>query len=616
MADPYGILLSSEDKRSEYLVVRAEKWGSMVAVIPADHRPTTRLTIRLPFPNALHVSCTDSLGKPLPHTPLRVASIGDVRLPVGIHARWEQQTDAKGDCVFPDLPQGWPIRLAPAKEKVVDSVGGDHITLNATTLQQVSLRLTPGAAVSGKILSAQNGTPAAGIRVGAYAVGGIKAGEALSDSRGHYRISGLHAGLYNLIPLLTDVQAEKMTARALEKIDVQAGATLADRNLTLVPGALITGKVTDQSTGKPVAGVTIYLSGPANPRSGGPSQIVMTGEDGVYRARVPAGSQSVNPILFTSSINRYERYAPAATVTVAENAVLTQNFTLKPPPSSPFFGPISVRVVGPDDKPVPYASLTIEPTIDSIEGPESRPGEQAFVDADGAFTFVMLRGSARMRARSGLLATETATVTRNSTQVTLHLRPNVLLTLSGQVVDAQNAPIEGAKVSLLEVRKDGKMEGNWLRADTETDAQGRFAFAGLYPDLHYALSAEADGYGFRTTADALYHAGERVSPIILPLPTADRTVTGRVVDQNGVPVANTQVLLMGDNTRGTDIFTDAQGHFHFDNVVDEAVTLILVGNPRERGYALMQKAHAGDREVLLVLKSPGASASASGRKQP
>src|SRR5207253_1640434 len=112
---------------------------------------------------------------------------------------------------------------------------------------------------------------------------------------------------------------QKTTARALEGVEVKPGVTLERQDLTLIAGSLITGKVTDKRTGEPLAGISIAIHGPARPHSGSMVQSAHTDSEGVYRARVPAGRQSLYVMGLGRFANRYERPNEGVNIAVGNN---------------------------------------------------------------------------------------------------------------------------------------------------------------------------------------------------------------------------------------------------------------------------------------------------------
>ncbi len=322
-----------------------------------------------------------------------------------------------------------------------------------------------------------------------------------------------------------------------------------------------------------------------------------TGPDGVYQLRVPAGPQYVYVMGVPS--NRYERPKEGAQVTVSEDKSLTQDFTLVPSAAADF-KPITGHVIGPDGKPVARAQITVKTVSTDPAGGDS--GHVIEADSSGAFTLQPTTASVRLRARSGSLATIKTALAQSGEAVTLQLRPDALVTLSGQVVDESGKPIPDARVTLVEWWLDTGLGD----VQTKTDAQGRFSFPALFSDARYSVSAEMSGYGQQGSQAREYEPGEKVTLDVLRLPRADGVVAGRVVDENGDPVAKQAIMLEGRASAPQEVFTDAQGRFRFEGVVKEPVVLYLHDGS---GFAPNPKrANAGDTDVIIVRKSPQSKA--------
>jgi thiol-disulfide isomerase/thioredoxin/uncharacterized GH25 family protein len=578
------------------LLVRAADWGLTFQPLPAA--VTAPLAITLEPPLSLRVPFTDQAGKPLPRLHIRVEAlyvrkIGFLRIPAALHGRWEQTTNAKGECVFPDLPRGAQVRFAVQEEAFATPAYEDAITLGNDAAQQViPIQLLPGGVVQGRVTNSEDGKPAAGIRVGAQAVGIADGwGETTTDSTGAYRLVGLRPGAYNVAVFLRGDREKDVTAHAYEKMEIKPGVALTAQDFKLIPGSRITGKVTDQSTGQPIGGVMIGIYGPAHPRSGAAVQSTTTGPDGVYHARVPAGPQYVYVIGPPS--NRFERPKEGVSITVGEDASLTQDFALTPSLAQNL-KPVHGHVVGANGKPVPGARVIYVPVSvdDYIPG-----GREIEANTTGAFSVEMTSASARLRARSGDMATDTTMLVQSGDEITLHLKPNALLTLGGHVTNDKGKPLANARVMLVEWWLDSG-RGN---VSTRTDAEGRFTFTGLYPDSRFSVSAEAAGYGVQGTEIAQYKPGDKVVLPAIQLPRADSFVAGRVVDDNGDPIARQSVRLQGRNNKYQEAITDARGRFRFEAVVNEPLTLYLYDDGT--GFSPRKTAMAGDKEVIIVRKS-------------
>jgi peroxiredoxin len=201
-----------------------------------------------------------------------------------------------------------------------------------------------------------------------------------------------------------------------------------------------------------------------------------------------------------------------------------------------------------------------------------------------------------LRARRGEMATVRETVAMDGDRVTLRLERDALVTLSGHVTDTTGRPIAGAKASLAEwLYESGQGCGEAI-----TDAQGRYAFAALWPNSRYSVRASAKGYGqaWSHQLDDLRPGQKREVPP-LALKKADQSVAGRVVDAHGAPVAGATVYISGRDTAQQGQTTDQEGRFRFDDVVAETVELQCnVGRPGQFGS---RKVPAGTLDAVLVL---------------
>ena len=539
-------------------------------------------------------------------------------IPASLHGRWEQKTNAQGECVFPGLPQGMTAQFAAQSDAFAALTYQDNVTLGRSATQRAApIHLARAGTVQGQVTNAVDGANVAGVHLLAQGVG-ISAGwgQTFTDTQGRYRLTGLLPGAYNIMVLLrepmqpSDSHEESLTARALEKVDVRPGATLSHQDIALIKGSLLTGRVTDKVTGKPVANAAVGVYGPAFPRSGAAVQGGKTDADGVYRQRVPAGKQYVYIMgVIDPPADRYERPANGMYVDVKENTDATQDFALMPIPARNLES-IHGLVVDANGAPVPNATLNVVPVTGE---PFAMFVQDAKSDAKGAFSVMMRTASVRLRARAGRMATETTTLAQSGDRVILRLKPDALVALKGQVTDERNRPLEGAKVTLVEWRLDTGM-GN---VHATTDVQGRFAFPNLYPDARYSIGAEASGYGSRNSSVTQYQPGATGQIAAFQLPRADSFVAGRVVDESGDPVAKQSVRLQGETNKYQETITDGQGRFRFEGVVNEPLQLYLYD--AGTGFSSSKKAKARDTDVIFVRKAamptPASKAAANDQAQ-
>jgi protocatechuate 3,4-dioxygenase beta subunit len=151
-----------------------------------------------------------------------------------------------------------------------------------------------------------------------------------------------------------------------------------------------------------------------------------------------------------------------------------------------------------------------------------------------------------------------------------------LASVQGQVTDANGRPLRKAGVTLRLAGDSAQSRSPYTGA---TDADGRYSFDGIAPGA-YTLEVERAGYLgklYRTTPHETFStitlaAGQHLNRINMAL-TRAVAISGRVIDEDGDPVANVWMRLLqhtGDSglTRrgGSAVFTDESGNYRFPDL--------------------------------------------------
>ncbi|HEY0640739.1 MAG TPA: S8 family serine peptidase [Pseudonocardiaceae bacterium] len=158
------------------------------------------------------------------------------------------------------------------------------------------------------------------------------------------------------------------------KLDAFAAVTQSPRG----PVGTLTGTVTNASTGAPVAGAAVRVTG-------GVTRDLTTDATGRYTTVLPVGSYTVTASAFGFG-------GGTATVTVTEGATTTRDFALTPAAAHPVTG----RVLDTAGNALANATVTIGGT----------PIPPATTDASGAYSFASVpAGSYQVTAAAGLCAT-------------------------------------------------------------------------------------------------------------------------------------------------------------------------------------------------------------------
>jgi hypothetical protein len=150
--------------------------------------------------------------------------------------------------------------------------------------------------IAGTVFDSAMGRPIEGAKIGAQMTEphdsrGARYGDAISDTRGRFRIGGLRSGVYNLL-LLDSPKGKRFTAKAIEGLRVKADIeTQAD--ISMSEGRWLRGAVADASTKAPLAGVMVGYYGAARPQSGAAIITSRTDEGGHFEFYLPPGSAYV-----------------------------------------------------------------------------------------------------------------------------------------------------------------------------------------------------------------------------------------------------------------------------------------------------------------------------------
>lgn len=146
------------------------------------------------------------------------------------------------------------------------------------------------ATISGRVTL--DGKPARGVKValvpGPY--GGVARLSTRADDEGRYEFTGLAAGRYGLVAasyIHTSVEYWQSSSRPFKLCTVLNGEKLANQDLTLVRGGVITGRITD-ADGKPLIQEAVQLTyvdkqGKQEPYPSYFTEMLRTDDRGIYR---------------------------------------------------------------------------------------------------------------------------------------------------------------------------------------------------------------------------------------------------------------------------------------------------------------------------------------------
>jgi protocatechuate 3,4-dioxygenase beta subunit len=342
-----------------------------------------------------------------------------------------------------------------------------------------------------------------------------------SDAQGAFLFEGLPEGGHRIVLLAPQQGPDLWIAEGIDVL-VRGGRATEDAVLHVREGGTLVVTVLADQTRRPLAGARVSVYG----QTWGRSQPALTDAQGVARIRTPAGSQRVYV-----AADRFSTWDTSVEVT--EGQTLPCEVLMTPVPM------ISGRVLDPAGVPVSDAAVTIHPF-----------GDHVYTDAGGRFEAgIELRNTDKgtlLVARDAQRGLASATsVDDMSKPVEVKLGPAWVLT--GRVTDPGGVAIPAARVSLcLSTRSSFSDVG----VEVLTDREGRFELGALPPvqeGFDYRLSVAAAGYGPKEY--------QRISPSGPPgalvdigttqLPPADQSISGIVVDANGLPAARVPIFVNG-----------------------------------------------------------------------
>ncbi|MGD0816705.1 MAG: carboxypeptidase-like regulatory domain-containing protein [Verrucomicrobiota bacterium] len=196
---------------------------------------------------------------------------------------------------------------------------------------------------------------------------------------------------------------------------------------------------------------------------------------------------------------------------------------------------------------------------------------------------------------------------KTTTNVDLVLQPAI--TLSGSVKNTDGKPVPGAE---LDVRF---LSGNSMTPlnprPTSANEQGLFSISALPQGCEYWVNGvQAIGYGSafaRVEAKDTKTAAYSFPPFVLK--PANYKLAGRVLDNNGKPLAGTRVSFAGPGQpQDSSTNTESEGRFVFDAVCEGPIKIFAsYQNPQDPSIYMNlnggggMEVKAGDTNILITL---------------
>jgi len=405
-----------------------------------------------------------------------------------------------------------------------------------------------------------------------------------ADSNGVFECIGLPEGKNKIELAEPEDETTLWTAKPVQ-VNVVAGRTSENVQVLLDKGELIECTVRENGSERPLSGMRVSVYGePGSARSS-------TDETGTAKLRIPPGEYQAY-----ASGEGYISWRVNEPVIVKAGEITHLDILLDKSPT------LKGSVVDPDRQPAKNVSITVHPF-----------GDHVYTDQDGIFA----AGYDEDRAGQGIFVMarypDTSLAALIQTKqfdkpVELNLGP--ALTVKGQITDPNGIGIPAARVSLCFHFTNCLSD---MGAELLTDSKGYFTFNAIpsvQSDCDYRISVHATGFGpkeyERITIEG--KPGTTTEVQAIQLTPANTSISGIVVDANGLPAAQVPIFLNG--VGGSDqpdksTATNKDGRFAIKRICKGPLRLQanFSSSPGGAGFLYAQ---GGDQNVKIILGQEGA----------
>lgn len=404
--------------------------------------------------------------------------------------------------------------------------------------------------------------------------------DVITDEQGNYTAQDIYPTLYNIA---VDQNAD-ITAAALCDVAVKAGETAQAGDMVAVPGVIVSGRVVDAETGKPVSSGWLQASGPMTAGTNHPFRYDVD-KQGQFKFRACPGKVHIH---FSTNEGPYRFDYPRQDLEVADADV--NNIVLKARAADS----ISGKVVDANGKPVEGAKV----------GANGQWGSDVTTDASGRFTTLLApKESWRSDEKEDKVALEATNEESNqgifvwiereellkSKDLVLTLKPAQQVTL--EVKDSEGKPLPGAQANMVINYNSMGRYGDAVI----TDENGQAVF-NLYEGGDYHPNVKLDNFYYGDGYKDKLKPGtdEWKDKVEITMVTATRVQKGKVVDESGKPAAGATV---GAHSIGKVVRADENGQFVLEGMPDCEVYLDVETGDRY-GSARVSKS-SGDVTVTV-----------------
>ncbi|MHC4205586.1 MAG: carboxypeptidase regulatory-like domain-containing protein [Planctomycetota bacterium] len=400
-----------------------------------------------------------------------------------------------------------------------------------------------------------------------------------ADSNGEFECVGLPEGKNKIELAELEDETTLWTAKPVE-VNVAAGQTSDNVQVLLEKGEIIECTVRENGSEQPLNGMRVSVYGESG------SARSSTDETGTAKLRIPPGEYRAY-----ASGEGYISWRVNEPVIVKAGEITHLDILLDKSPT------LKGSALDSDGRPANNVSVTVHPF-----------GDHVYTDREGNF----VTGYEGDRAGQGLFvmardteSSQAALVRTKELEKPVDLILGPALTVRGKITDPNGTGIPAARVSLCFHFTNCLSD---MGAEVLTDVSGHFIFNAIPPvnsDFDYRISVHAAGFGpkeyERITIEGESGATTNVQTIQL-VPT-DVSISGIVVDANGLPVARAPIFLHGAggfDQPDKSTATNKDGRFVFNRICKGPLRLQANFSSSPGGAGSLY-AQGGDKDVKIIL---------------
>ena len=502
----------------------------------------------------------------------------------GADGRWSlDDLPAQTEAHFEIRDARWALVRAKAKlgaEGSADAAQAENMTARAA------------AVLTGRVVG-EDGKPVARARVSASVERGSLGASVETGADGTFRLESLAAGTYKVRATEKIHDGSEgswevsWVAESLPEAVAVSGREEKLPDIVAAKGALVTGVVTDEETGAPLAQASVYN----HDVRGDFYDVSQSDSKGVYRLRVLPGKAKVYIAGLPTGYLSPQTGNSSEQISLSLSANEEKKLDWKLRRGLDAEG----LALGEDRQAVAGARLKL-----SAKGPDEDDWmgrHQSLTGAKGEWKIAGLKpgpytieGDDKWEVVS---PKEIALPHKGALQVLV--RPLASQALEVRAVTPEGKPIEqvALKFSVLVPSGANRWLGN--SQDGQTDAAGKYSLGKLRPNYQVSLQATRAGYKYLRGGKAAYKDGAWTSEDVVMTPLLGRAV-GRIVDAKGQPVQGAKVF--SPEAAGSQATSDAEGRFALDALPEGEITLVATGAMGTAAKA----ARAGGAELSLALR--------------